>query len=243
MTRHDFDLLVIAAHPDDAEMSAGGTIALATRLGKRVGVVDLTRGETATRGTPEIRAAESARATEILGIAHRENLDLGDADLANTQERRAAVVGAIRRLRPRLVITNGLDERHPDHRRAHELVRDCIFLATAGGFAPEQGGRWQVEAVAWGPIPSLKTELPADWIVDVTEVWPIKMAAIQAYASQVAVVANDDPKLTLISSADFWAGFERRARLWGQRIGAAYGEPFVLASPPHAKHPLIELLK
>ncbi|MEN6625946.1 MAG: bacillithiol biosynthesis deacetylase BshB1 [Candidatus Sumerlaeia bacterium] len=238
---HDLDLLVIAAHPDDAEMSAGGTIALATRLGRRVGVVDLTRGESATRGTPEIRAAESARASEILGLVHRENLDLGDGDLANTQERRAAVADAIRRLRPRLVLTNGLDERHPDHRRAHELVRDSIFFANVGGFCPAHD-RWLVEAVGWWPAPSMQAEPRADWIVDVSEVWPMKMAAIQAYASQVTSVPGDT-KLTLLSSPGFWDVFERRSRMWGQRIGATYGEPFILNSPPHAKHPIVELLK
>lgn len=242
MNIYALDCLVIVAHPDDAEMSCGGTLALAARLGKRVGVVDLTRGETATRGTPEIRAEEAARASEIMGLVHRANLDLGDGDLENTQERRAAVVGAIRRLKPRLVITNGVDERHPDHRRAHELVRDSVFLANVGGFAPHMGERWEVKAVAWTPIPSMKSELPADWIVDVTEIWPTKMAAIQAYASQVTSAPND-PKLTLISSPGFWDIFERRARLWGQRIGATYGEPFILSSPPHMNHPIVELVK
>lgn len=242
MAAHDLDLLVIAAHPDDAEMSAGGTIALATRLGKRVGVIDLTRGESATRGTPEIRAAESARASEILGIAHRENLDLGDGDLANTQDRRAAVANAIRRLRPRLILTNGVDERHPDHRRAHELVRDSIFFANVGGFYPSHQ-RWLVEAVGWWPTPSMQAEQRADWIVDVTEVWPIKMAAIQAYASQMATVDPNDPKVTILSMPGFWDMFERRFRLWGQRINATFGEPFILGSPPHSRHPLVELTK
>ncbi|MCE5230890.1 bacillithiol biosynthesis deacetylase BshB1 [bacterium] len=241
MNTYRLDCLVIVAHPDDAEMGAGGTLALAARMGKRCGVVDLTRGEMATRGTPEIRAEESAKASEILGLTHRENLNLGDSDLANTQERRTAVVGAIRRLRPRLVITNGVDERHPDHRRAHELVRDSVFLANVGGFAPQMGERWLVEAVAWAPIPSMKGELPADWIVDVSEAWPTKIAAIQCYASQVTSAPND-PKPTLISSPGFWDLFERRGRLWGQRIGAMYGEPFILHSPPHAKHPIVELL-
>jgi bacillithiol biosynthesis deacetylase BshB1 len=261
------DALGLFAHPDDAELLVGGTLALIARLGGRVGVVALTRGESATRGTPEGRASEAAEGARILGLAHLEILDLGDCDLANTQERRRAVVEAIRRLRPRLILVNALDERHPDHRRACELARDAVYLANVGGFAPELGARWRVEGVAWPAFIVRRPDPRPDWVVDVSRDWPAKMAAIRAYASQLAVgprpgegsaeatrsmtagsMATEagateaaDPTLTYIATPDFLEQVERRARSWGHLIGAEFAEPFLLDRPANAGHPLVAL--
>jgi bacillithiol biosynthesis deacetylase BshB1 len=234
------DLLAIFAHPDDAELQVGGTLALAVKHGRRAGSVTLTRGETATRGTPETRAQEAARAARILGLAHHECLDLGDGDLANTQARRIAVVEAIRRLRPRVVLINGLDNRHPDHRRAHELARDAVFLANVGGFAAG-GERWLVEAVAWPSLAVYEPDPPADWVVDIGATWETKMAAVAAYGSQVRAAA-DDPNPTYVASAGFLEQVERRARSWGHLIGAEYGEALIVDRPLHAGHALVRLL-
>lgn len=241
MESKPLDLLAICAHPDDAELLAGGTLALVSRRGKRAGIVSLTRGETATRGTPETRAAEAAEAARILGLAHQEILDLGDGDLANTQPRRAAVVEVIRRLRPGVILINGLDDRHPDHRRAHRLVRDAVFLANVGGYAAP-GERWETGAVAWPAVMVHQPDPQADWIVDIGEAWDAKLASVKAYLSQVDAPAGD-PNPTYISSAGFLEHIERRARMWGHLIGAKYGEPFMLDRPLHAGHPLVRLFQ
>jgi bacillithiol biosynthesis deacetylase BshB1 len=238
------DCLAIGAHPDDAELFAGGTLALAARLGRRVGILDLTRGESGTRGTAQTRAEEARAASEILGIHTRVPLDLGDGEIANTQENRRKLVEEIRRLRPRLVLTHNAEVRHPDHRRAHELVRDAVFFAHVGGF-PAAGERRQVEALAFFLGNTFHGEGRADWVVDVSETFETKLAALRAYKTQF--LANgpdpDDPQATYIASTDFWEQISGRARLWGQRIGAQYGEPFQLDVPAHARHPLAGLLK
>jgi LmbE family N-acetylglucosaminyl deacetylase len=220
------DCLVVAAHPDDAELFAGGTIALALKRGRRVAILDLTRGETASRGSAATRAAEAAAASRILGLTVRETLDLGDGDLANTQERRRAVAAVIRRLRPRLIIGHGPQDRHPDHRRAHELTRDAAFLAGVGGFetlvgrgcdptwrspaaealasgrspdlqapasAPDPLAPWRVTALAFWPGNTLQPPPPAHWVVDVSEVFEIKLAALRAYSTQFMAPGEEQP--------------------------------------------------
>jgi bacillithiol biosynthesis deacetylase BshB1 len=244
------DCLALGAHPDDAELFAGGTLALAIRAGRRVGVLDLTRGESATRGSAQTRAAEARAAGARLGLAVRETLDLGDGDLANTQANRAELIAALRRLRPRLILTHGPADRHPDHRRAHELVRDAAFLANVGGFAAGDGAlgpRWAVEALAFFPGNDFQPDPPADWVVDVSETFALKCEVLRDYATQFASAAAGANGAgagaeTYIASAQFWEHLENRARVWGHRIGAAYGEPFLLDRPAHAAHPLVRLL-
>lgn len=234
------DCLVIGAHPDDAEVFAGGTMALAVRLGHTVGVVDLTRGESASRGTPELRAKEASEASRILGLAQRQTLDLGDSEILNTKANRIILVEVIRRLKPRLILTHGPEDRHPDHRHTHELVRDAAFLANVGGF-PAEGDRWPVEGMGFFPGNIFKPDQPVDWVVDVSETLETKFEALRAYASQFLRDEEDDGPATYISGHDFWKNFERRAALWGHRIGVAHGEPYMLDHPSHASHPLVEL--
>ncbi|VTP98349.1 Uncharacterized proteins, LmbE homologs [Sphingobacterium daejeonense] len=123
------DLLVMTVHPDDAELGAGGVIAKYVAEGKTVGIVDLTLGELGTRGTPEIRAQEAQDAAEILGVAVRENLKLRDGFFQNNEEHQIAIIKAIRKYQPEIVITNAWEDRHPDHGRASKLVNDALFLA------------------------------------------------------------------------------------------------------------------
>jgi bacillithiol biosynthesis deacetylase BshB1 len=234
------DCLAIGAHPDDAELFAGGTLALAVRLGKKVAIADLTRGEAATRGTPADRQREAAEATRILGVEERVGLDLGDADLANTQFNRRAIAELIRRLRPRLVLTHHGEDRHPDHRRASELVRDGVFLAHVGGFEAE-GERWVVEALAYFLGNSYHPDERADWVVDVSETFEIKLEALRAYGTQF-LNQGEGSATTYIGSHDFWDFIDRRARLWGHRIDVTHGEAFILDRPAHIGHPLARLI-
>lgn len=237
------DCLAIGAHPDDAEISAGGTLALMARLGRRVGILTLTRGESGTRGTPELRAGEARDAAAILGTVYQGMLDLGDGDISNTQENRRAVVEAIRRLRPCVILTNGPDDRHPDHRRAQELVRDAVFLANVGGFHAE-GDRWLTMAVCFFYQHQYFPEGRVDWIVDVTETHETKMAALRAHGSQFFGSPDDeDPaKATYIASPAFWEYLRDRSHTWGHRIGARHGEPFLFDRPAHAMHPFVRLV-
>lgn len=241
------DCLAVGAHPDDAELFAGGTLALAARLGRRVGVLDLTRGESGTRGTPETRVEEARAASRIVGLGVRETLDLGDGDIANTQENRRQVVEAIRRLQPRIILTHGEADRHPDHRRAHELVRDAAFFANVGNF-PAAGERWRVEALAFFLGNLFHPEGLVHWIVDVSETFEVKLAALRAYKTQFLANNQDggdeeaDPAATYIASAEFWDQISGRGRMWGHRIGVEYGEPFLLDRPAHARHPLVGLV-
>lgn len=239
MTQANDDILALAAHPDDAELLAGGTLALAAQRGCRVTIVDLTRGETATRGTPEQRQEEARTAAEILGARERLTLDLGDGDIANTEDNRRVVAGLIRTRRPTLVLTHAAVDRHPDHRCAHELVRDSVFFANVGGFNAA-GERWAVTAVAYFLGNTLNPEGRADWVTDVGSTWSVRERALGCYRSQLRR-GSSDGRSTYIGSHAYWDHMERRARLWGHWIGATHGEPFLLDRPACAGHPLVEL--
>ncbi|MGH7540771.1 MAG: bacillithiol biosynthesis deacetylase BshB1, partial [Gemmatimonadota bacterium] len=175
-------LLAIAAHPDDAELTCGGTLARAAEQGYRTGILDLTRGETATRGTPETRAGEAARAAEALGLAWRGNAGLPDAHLANTDESRRLVAGYVRRLVPRVVILPYRHGRHPDHRIASELGRDACFLAGLAHYdaGPARRPHKLLYALAYREDPVKPT-----FVVPLTaSQFERKMAAVRCYASQ-----------------------------------------------------------
>lgn len=233
------DVLAIAAHPDDSELFAGGTLATLCQRGRRVGILDMTRGESASRGSAELRAEEAAQAARILGISKRIGLDLGDGNLQNTLENRRQVVEQIRQWRPRLVITLWHEDRHPDHRQAHELVTDAVFFANVGKF-PAAGERWAVEAIAYHHGNSFMAQPRADWIVDVSATFETKLEALRAYESQFLAETGE---VTYIASEGFWQEITQRARHWGHRIGAEYGEAFVFDRPAHAAHPLVAMLR
>ena len=136
-----FDILAVCAHPDDAELVMGGTIAREAARGRRVAMVDLTRGESGSRGTPETRAAEAQEAARILGASHRESLGLPDAKLQVVPEHKDPMVEAIRRLRPRVVLLQHWEQRHPDHAAASRIVYDACFLAGLRSYRPDLGAR------------------------------------------------------------------------------------------------------
>ena len=219
---HGIDLLAIAAHPDDAELTCGGTLARAHEQGYRTGILDLTRGETATRGTPELRAEEGAAAAEALGVDVRENAGLPDGGLLNTAETREVVVGWIRRLRPRVVILPYRRGRHPDHRIASELGRDACFLAGLRNWRGGPAARPDkvLYALAYREDPVKPT-----FVVGLTDgQFRRKMAAVRCYASQFE--GKDSAGEIFPTGQPLYALIETQSRHYGSLIRKPYGEPY-----------------
>jgi bacillithiol biosynthesis deacetylase BshB1 len=219
------DLLAIAAHRDDAELTCGGTLCNAVDRGRRVGILDLTQGETGTRGSAERRAAEAEAAARVLGVHARENLRLPDAGIGNTPETRAALVDALRRLRPTVVIAPSPVGRHPDHRVATELIRDACFLAGIVKFAPGRPAhrpRKLLHAIAYR-----EDHVKPTFVVDVSDTFERKLEAIRCYASQFdgavqagEVFPNGEPLYDVV---------RHQAAHYGSLIRCRYGEPFLTA--------------
>ena len=236
------DVLALAAHPDDVELSVGGTMCLLGEQGYRTGVVDFTRGELGTRGTPEGRLAEAADAAAVLGLAFRRNLGLPDGEIRNTKDAQRLVVQAVRAARPHVVLINAPDDRHPDHGDAARLGADALFasglarLETAG-----EDGRPQRP---WRPHHVLHymntLEFEPTFVVDVSSVWERRLAALRAFRSQFDAV--DDGPETFISTPAFLRFVEARARTYGYRIGAEYGEPLLYRHGPVGIADLVQTL-
>ncbi|MBW3129759.1 bacillithiol biosynthesis deacetylase BshB1 [Hymenobacter profundi] len=221
------DILAIAAHPDDVEMSCAGTLLAATAVGKKIGVVDLTRGELGTRGTPETRAAEAAEASQILGLSVRENLGLPDGFFRNDREHQLPIIAALRRHRPDVVLCNAIMDRHPDHGRAAQLITDACFLAGLRMIETlDEAGQAQA---AWRPahVYHFIQDRPIvpDFVVDITPHWEKKWASILAYKTQFFNPDLDAPS-TYLSSLEFSKFMEARAREFGHMIGVEFGEGF-----------------
>lgn len=220
------DILVMAAHPDDAELACSGTIRKQLALGKKVGIVDFTRGELGTRGTPEIRIAESAAATEILGIQVRENIGLADGFFVNDQASQLKLIEVIRAYQPDIILANALEDRHPDHGKGAQLAIDACFLSGLRKIETLRNGKIQTE---WRPKQVFHyiqdRYLEPDFVVDITEHWPTKEAAIRAFRSQFFDPNSSEPA-SYISSPEFLHFIEARAREMGHKIGVTYGEGF-----------------
>ncbi|MEM9673751.1 MAG: bacillithiol biosynthesis deacetylase BshB1 [Bacteroidota bacterium] len=222
------DILVISAHPDDAELSCGATIAKHVAEGKTVGIVDLTQGELGTRGTVDIRAKESEEGRKILGAAFRENLKLADGFFVNDTEHQLAVIKAIRNYQPEIVLTNAISDRHPDHGRGAQLVRDACFYSGLRKISTSMDNEDQE---AWRPkkvYHFIQTNpIQPDFIVDVSEHWETKMEAVKAFSSQFNANQGSDPQ-TILTTPLFLSFLEARGRELGHAIGAAYGEGFTV---------------
>lgn len=220
----NLDLLAIFPHPDDAELTCGGTLHKAAKRGAAVGILDLARGEMASRGTPELRAGEASRAAQTLGVCVRENLGLPDTGIMNTPETRRLVALAIRRLRPQVVITTAPSPfgRHPDHRETAELVRDACFVAglrRLDGDTPPHRPRKVLHTITYR-----EDYLKPTFVVDITDELEAKLDAIRCYASQFDAVTqagevypNGEPLLDII---------RHHAAHYGSLIRTRYGEPF-----------------
>jgi bacillithiol biosynthesis deacetylase BshB1 len=221
------DILILSVHPDDAELGCAGTILKHVESGKNVGVIDLTRGELGTRGSAEIRAKEAAAASEILGLAVRENLGLPDGFFENTKQHQLKVITAIRKYQPDIVIGNACYDRHPDHGRANALVETAVFLS----------GLRKIETIAdnelqgaWRPgllLNFIQDEyIKPDILIDVTDYWDKKIASVRAYGSQFHNPEWEGEPQTYISSPEFIQVIEARAREFGKIIGVKYAEGF-----------------
>jgi bacillithiol biosynthesis deacetylase BshB1 len=222
------DILVIAAHPDDAEISCGGTIAKHVSLGFKVGVVDLTRGELGTRGTAAIRDQEAADSSKILGLSVRENLGLRDGFFKNSEEDQLKVVKAIRKYQPEIVLTNAIYDRHPDHGRASDLVYESCFLSGLTKVETQENGKPQV---AWRPKSVYyfiqSQYIQPDFVVDVSDFWEKKLESLRAYRSQFYDPQSKEPE-TFISNPGFLKLIEARGHEMGYAIGAKYGEGYTV---------------
>jgi bacillithiol biosynthesis deacetylase BshB1 len=237
-TSEPVDLLAFAAHPDDVELCAGGTVCALVRDGYRVGIVDLTGGQLGSRGTPEGRIEESKAAARVLGLHARENLGMPDGDLVSTPATRLPIVQALRTYRPRIVLLNAPDCRHPDHGAAARLVGEALFYAglrkieTAGADGQPQEPHRPDHALHYMQAIPFEPTL----VVDVTEVWEQRMRALYAFASQFhtpdADPDADDEPATYISNPTFGAFVEAQARTYGYRVGATFGEPLLYRHGP-----------
>jgi bacillithiol biosynthesis deacetylase BshB1 len=216
------DILVMAAHPDDAELSCAGTILKHIAAGKKVGIVDFTRGELGTRGTPEIRLQESAGATKILGLHARENLGIRDGFFRNDEETQLKLIEVIRKYQPEIVLANALEDRHPDHGKGAQLAIDACFLS---GLRQIKTGNLP----AWRPSQVYHyiqdRYLEPDFVIDITDHWDQKESAISAFMSQFFDPASAEPA-SYISSPDFLNFIQARGMEMGHKIGVKYGEGF-----------------
>lgn len=221
------DVLAIAAHPDDVELCAGGTLLTQKRLGNTTGILDLTEGEMGTRGTPEIRLKESLEAAKILKLDIRENMRFKDLLFKDDDEHKLKLVQKIREYKPKIVLANAENDRHPDHGRGAKLIEEACFWAGLSKIeTSDEGGNPQQPhrpAKVYHFIQS-RSNTP-DFYVDVSEVHDEKIEAYKAYKSQFFDPNSNEPD-TYISSPEFLSMIESRAREYGQRIGVKYAEGF-----------------
>jgi bacillithiol biosynthesis deacetylase BshB1 len=220
------DVLCIGAHPDDVEVGIGGLVRNMTLAEYRVGILDLTRGEMASRGSIEDRAAESAEAARILGVTRRENAGLPDGALANTRETQGTLVPILRFFRAKVLIVPHNDDRHPDHSVAHDLVRDANYFA---GLAKIEGGTPHRASTLYYYRVYRDPAIP-DMVVDVTQTFETKLEALRAYRTQFFNPGYEG-EATYVSSEEFWESIRSRALYWGSRIGTTYGEPLYTREP------------
>jgi bacillithiol biosynthesis deacetylase BshB1 len=237
----DLDVLVFAAHPDDAELSMGGTIAKLTKNELKVGIVDLTRGELGTRGTIEIRQKEAFKAAGILRVSVRENLLIPDGDIERKKENLIKVVMAIRKYRPKILFAPYFNDRHPDHIHTSRLVKEAMF---ATGLSKLKTFDKEAAQTAYRPSKLfyyMQTyQFDPTFVVDISDCFETKMKAVQCYESQFHNPKSKEPE-TFISRPDFIRYIESRAQVYGFQIYMKYGEPFFCEERIELN--LVEMLK
>jgi len=218
------DVLAIAAHRDDAELTCGGTLVKVARAGHRVGILDLTQGETGTRGSAELRAAEAERAAKTLSVALRLNAGMRDAHLQNDEASRAVLVRLVRELRPKVVILPFPVGRHPDHRIASELGRDACYLAGLAKYAPTPGAEPHRPFKILYALAYREDPVKPSFVVDISDTFDTKMAAIRCYASQFdgALAAGE----IFPTGQDLYELIRVQSAHYGSLIRTPYGEPY-----------------
>lgn len=231
------DALVLAAHPDDAEISLGGTILKLLAQGKAVGICDITRGEMGTRGTDEDRAREADRATAALGLTARFNLGQPDGRVQVTTEAREALARLLREQQPTLVFAHHTEDLHPDHAATGQLAREAWYLSGLKRLAQLDGGAPARRPAALfhfaGHVPFEPT-----FVVPIDDVWERKVEVIRCYASQLESQEPGDDGSHFLFGSDILSRAETKARYWGERIGCRFGEPLLHRGPVALADPL-----
>ncbi|ERM82578.1 GlcNAc-PI de-N-acetylase [Rhodonellum psychrophilum GCM71 = DSM 17998] len=222
------DILVVAAHPDDAELGCSGTIAAHVAKGYKVGILDLTKGELGTRGTPEIRILESDMAATILGLSARENLAFQDVFFNDDAAHQLEIIKAIRKYQPEIVLANAVSDRHPDHGKGSVLTSNACFMSGLRKIETTHDGQFQP---AWRPKFVYhyiqNNYIKPDFVFDITPFWEKKVESIVAFKSQFFDPSNAEPA-SFISSPDFLDFIEARAREFGHSINVKFGEGFTV---------------
>jgi len=221
------DILVFGAHPDDVELGCAGTVIKEVQAGKQVGIIDLTRGELGTRGTAESRDSETKSATEIMGVAIRENMNFKDGFFKDDEEHKIALVKKIRKYRPEIVITNAVSDRHPDHSRGSQITVDACFLA---GLEKVETGQevWRPKAIYhYIQFNNLKPDI----VVDISDQIDLKLEAVKAYKTQF-FDPNSNESETIISSQGFLDSVSYRAKDLGRQANCEYAEGFITHQLP-----------
>jgi bacillithiol biosynthesis deacetylase BshB1 len=222
----EVDVLAIGAHPDDVELSCGGTVANCVQQGYKVGILDLTRGELGTRGTPKTRAEEAANAASVLGVMVRENLGLPDGNIEVNEKNRLKLISVYRKYRPKILLMPHWLERHPDHEHAHTLAREAWFYSGLRKIETKSNGKIQEP---WRPeryFHFMQTyEFTPSFIVDISSTYETRVNAMMAYKSQFYNPASKEPA-TFLSQKSFIELLETRMKYYGSQINAKYGEPF-----------------
>lgn len=229
------DILAVFAHPDDVELTVGGTMLRMKHLGYRTGIVDVTRGEMGTRGTPEGRADEAAAAAKILKLDLRENLELPDGHVFADDRSRTVLVRVLRRLKPKVVLTHQLDDPHPDHDHIANLVRESARLASMRRYDEESGQ----EAIAVPRVAHniFSRRVQPSFVVDISDFLEGKMAAIRVHRSQFFDPDSTEPE-TRLTAKTFLNEIETRSRYFGSLIGVAAGEPYFVREVLNVPDPL-----
>lgn len=222
------DILAFGAHPDDVELGCGATVAKEVSLGKRVGIVDLTRGELGTRGSAEIRDKEAANAAKILGVSVRENLRFRDGFFVNDEAHQLEIIKMIRKYQPEIVLCNAIDDRHIDHGKGSKLVSDACFLSGLRRIETIIDG---AEQKAWRPKLVYHyiqwKNIEPDFVVDVSDFMQAKLDAVMAYSSQFYDPNSKEP-VSPIATKNFTESIEYRAKDLGRLIFSEYAEGFTV---------------
>ena len=220
------DILAIGAHPDDVELSCSGTIAKEIAAGKKVGILDLTRGELGTRGSAEIRDKEAAAAAKILGVSIRENLAFADGFFTNDKKHQLKIIEVIRKYQPDIVLCNAVDDRHIDHPKGSKLASDACFLSGLRRIETELNGVPQKE---WRPKQVYHyiqwKNIEPDFVVDISDFIDIKEKSVLAYSSQFYNPDSNEPP-SPITSKNFIESVQYRAKDLGRIVGVDYAEGF-----------------
>lgn len=221
------DVLAFGAHPDDVELSCAGLLMIEKLNGKRVGIIDLTQGELGTRGDANSRKKEADAASQIMGVDVRENLNLPDGFFQNDKEAQLKVIQVIRKFRPEVILCNAIEDRHPDHGKAAELVSDASFLSGLTKIQTYENDQLQASWRASYVLHYVQDRyIEPDFLIDISPVYEQKLQAIKAYETQFFNSNIDGPE-TYISTPEFLDNLINNNKLLGKRIGVKFAEGFL----------------